>query len=86
MKKSVLTARASIKVEQHPNIVKATADLVAAQDALAKAEAIRAQADKRVADAVSLVNKTQRAFDDTVTMIKGGAPAASDWFAKSRKR
>ncbi len=80
-KKKSRHVRAAAQVKCEPNIVKATSDLIAAKEILEKAEAARAQADKRVADAVTGLNKTQRAFDHTVTMIKGGAPAASDWFA-----
>lgn len=82
--KNVIAIRASVKVEQEPNIVKAHADVIAAKDVLAKAEAARAVADKRVADALNTLNKAQRVFDDTVTMIRGGAPAQSVWFGKKR--
>lgn len=83
-RKNVIALRTSVKVEQEPNIVKAHSDVIAANDVLANAEAARAAAHKRVADALNSLNKAQRVFDDTVTMIRGGAPAHTVWFGKKR--
>ena len=78
-------SKAKLKQTSQPDIVKAHADLVAAKESFDKAQADEAAAAKRTADRLSVLNKSQRVFDDTVKMIKGSAPAASEWFAaKSR--
>lgn len=78
-------SKAKTKSNSEPDIVKAHADLVAAKTAYDKAQADEAAAAKRSADRLSELNKRQRVFDDTIKLIKGDAPAASDWFAAKGK-